>query len=83
MLGWTSLPFARLIRQRTLVVHGEADWLVPPFNARLLARILPHAQLHLVPDGHLALITSAEEIAPCHRGLPGRQLKTPLKKEFP
>jgi poly(3-hydroxyalkanoate) depolymerase len=64
MLGWTSLPFVRLIRQRTLVVHGEADWLVPPFNARLLARLLPHAELHLVPDGHLALITSAEDIGP-------------------
>jgi poly(3-hydroxyalkanoate) depolymerase len=64
MLGWTSLPFLRLIRQRTLVLHGEEDWLLPPFNARLLARLIPHAQLHLVPDGHLALITSAEEIGP-------------------
>jgi poly(3-hydroxyalkanoate) depolymerase len=64
VLGWTSLPYLRLIRQRTLVLHGEDDQLVPPFNARLLARLLPNAQLHLVPDGHLALVTSALEIGP-------------------
>jgi len=62
VLGWTSLPYLRLIRQRTLVLHGDDDQLVPPFNARLLARLLPNAQLHLVPDGHLALVTSAQEI---------------------
>ena len=64
VLGWTSLPYLRLIRQRTLVLHGTDDQLVPPFNARLLARLLPHAQLQLVPDGHLALVTSAQEIGP-------------------
>ena len=64
VLGWTSLPYVRLIRQRTLVLHGAEDQLVPPFNARLLARLLPHAQLHLVPDGHLALVTSANELGP-------------------
>jgi poly(3-hydroxyalkanoate) depolymerase len=64
VLGWTSLPYLRLIRQRTLVLHGSDDQLVPPFNARLLARLLPNAQLHLVPDGHLALVTSAQEIGP-------------------
>jgi poly(3-hydroxyalkanoate) depolymerase len=64
LLGWTTLPFLRLIRQRTLVLHGDDDCLVPPFNARLLARLLPNAQLHLVPDGHLALVTSAQEIGP-------------------
>jgi len=64
LLGWTSLPYVRLIRQRTLVVHGDDDQLVPPFNARLLARLLPNARLHLVRDGHLALVTSAEEIGP-------------------
>jgi pimeloyl-ACP methyl ester carboxylesterase len=47
-----------------LVLHGSDDQLVPPFNARLLARLLPNARLHLVPDGHLALITSAQEIGP-------------------
>jgi pimeloyl-ACP methyl ester carboxylesterase len=47
-----------------LVLHGDEDELVPPFNARLLARLLPNAQLHLVPDGHLALVTSAQEIGP-------------------
>jgi poly(3-hydroxyalkanoate) depolymerase len=62
--GWTSLPYLRLIRQRTFVLHGADDQLVPPCNARLLARLLPNAQLHLVPDGHLALVTSATETGP-------------------
>jgi pimeloyl-ACP methyl ester carboxylesterase len=64
VLGWTSIPYLRLIRQRTLVLHGEDDQLVPPFNARLLARLLPNAQVHFVPDGHLALVTSANELGP-------------------
>jgi poly(3-hydroxyalkanoate) depolymerase len=64
VLGWTSLPFLRFIRQRTLVLHGEQDCLVPPFNARLLAGLIPNAELHLVPDGHLAIVTSADELGP-------------------
>lgn len=64
VLGWTSLPYLRLIRQRTLVLHGDQDQLVPPFNAHLLARLLPNAQLHFVPDGHLALVSSATELGP-------------------
>lgn len=64
VLGWTSLPYLRLIRQQTLVLHGDEDQLVPPFNAHLLARLLPNAQLHFVPDGHLALVTSAPELGP-------------------
>lgn len=64
VLGWTSLPYIRLIRQPTLVVHGSEDGLVPPLNARILAGLLPDARTHYVEDGHLALITSADEIGP-------------------
>ena len=38
----------------TLVVHGEADRMVPPANARLLAEAIPGAQVRLYPEtGHL------------------------------
>ena len=38
----------------TLVVHGEADVMVPPGNARLLAEAIPGAELSLWPGaGHL------------------------------
>ena len=63
-LGWTSLPFLPLIRQPTLVVVGDDDPLIPTANARIMARLLPHADLHVYPDGHLGLITLVDELAP-------------------
>lgn len=63
-LGWTSLPFLPLIRQPTLVVVGDDDPLIPTANARIMTRLLPHADLHVYPDGHLGLITLADELAP-------------------
>ncbi|WP_345771931.1 poly(3-hydroxyalkanoate) depolymerase [Geodermatophilus sabuli] len=62
--GWSSLPFLRLIRQPTLVVAGDDDPIVPVVNARIMARLIPDAQLHLYAGGHLALVTEAHELAP-------------------
>ncbi|MFW3171765.1 poly(3-hydroxyalkanoate) depolymerase [Geodermatophilus sp. CPCC 206100] len=62
--GWSSLPFLRLIRQPTLVVAGDDDPIIPLVNARILARLIPDAQLHVYGGGHLALITDAPELAP-------------------
>ncbi len=61
--GWTSLPFLKLIRQPTLVLAGEDDPIVPLANARIMARLLPRAQLEVYPDGHLGLLTRAPEMA--------------------
>jgi 3-oxoadipate enol-lactonase len=42
------------IRARTLVLHGDADRVVDPRNAKLLAGRIPNAQLVIFPDlGHL------------------------------
>jgi pimeloyl-ACP methyl ester carboxylesterase len=42
------------IRARTLVVHGTADTVVDPRNAKLLAERIPRAELVLLPGlGHL------------------------------
>ena len=63
-LGWTSLPALPFIRQRTLVLSGTDDPLIPVANAHILNRLLPHARLHLYPDGHLGLVTMASELGP-------------------
>jgi poly(3-hydroxyalkanoate) depolymerase len=62
--GWSSLPFLKLIRQPTLLVMGDDDPIVPLVNARIMARLLPDARLHVYSGGHIALITEAHELAP-------------------
>jgi poly(3-hydroxyalkanoate) depolymerase len=62
--GWTSLPFLKLIRQPTLLVMGDDDPIVPAVNARIMARLIPDARLHLYQGGHIALVTEADRLAP-------------------
>jgi poly(3-hydroxyalkanoate) depolymerase len=62
--GWSSLPFLKLIRQPTLLLMGDDDPIVPLVNARIMARLLPDARLHVYRGGHIALITEAERLAP-------------------
>ncbi|WP_347058189.1 poly(3-hydroxyalkanoate) depolymerase [Blastococcus sp. HT6-30] len=62
--GWSSLPFLRLIRQPTLIVAGDDDPIIPMVNARVMARLLPNAQLHVYRGGHISLVTEADELAP-------------------
>ncbi|MCZ2826579.1 MULTISPECIES: poly(3-hydroxyalkanoate) depolymerase [unclassified Modestobacter] len=62
--GWSSLPLLRMIKQPTLVIAGDDDPIIPEVNPRLMARMIPGAQLHLYRGGHLALVTEAPELAP-------------------
>jgi poly(3-hydroxyalkanoate) depolymerase len=62
--GWSSLPLLPLLRQRTLVIGGDDDPIIPAINPRLMARLIPGAELHLYRGGHLALVTEAHELAP-------------------
>jgi poly(3-hydroxyalkanoate) depolymerase len=62
--GWSSLPLLPLIRQPTLVIAGDDDPIIPAVNPRLMARMIPGAELHLYRGGHLALVTEAQELAP-------------------
>ena len=62
--GWTSLPFLPLLRQRTLILAGDDDPLIPLANARLLRLLIPHSRLHVYHGGHLGLVTEAAELAP-------------------
>ena len=63
-MGWTSLPFLRLLRQRTLVMSGDDDPIIPLVNARLMDWLIPDSQLHVYHGGHLGLVTEAAELAP-------------------
>jgi poly(3-hydroxyalkanoate) depolymerase len=62
--GWSSLPALPLIRQPTLVVAGDDDPIIPVVNARVMARLIPNAELHVHHGGHLAMITEPDEFAP-------------------
>ena len=62
--GWTSVPFLPLLRQRTLIVSGDDDPIIPLANARLMKLLIPKARLHVFHGGHLGLITEAAELAP-------------------
>jgi poly(3-hydroxyalkanoate) depolymerase len=62
--GWTSLPFLPLLRQRTLIVAGDDDPIIPLANARLMNRLIPGSRLHVYHGGHLGLVTEAAELAP-------------------
>ena len=62
--GWSSLPWLHRIRRPTLVLTGQADAIVPPANARILAWRIPNAELDIVPDaGHLLLMDHADRAA--------------------
>lgn len=63
-VGWSSLPALPLIRQRTLILAGNDDPLIPLVNARIMRTLLPHASLHVYDDGHLGLLTAADELGP-------------------
>jgi poly(3-hydroxyalkanoate) depolymerase len=62
-VGWTSVPWLPLLRQPTLILHGDDDPLVPLVNAKIMHRLIPHSKLYIFHDGHLGLGTSARELA--------------------
>ncbi len=64
LVGWSSLPWLRRVRQPTLVLMGRDDPLVPVANGYILSRLIPSARLEIIDDGHLFLITQAESVAP-------------------
>jgi pimeloyl-ACP methyl ester carboxylesterase len=66
-VGWTSLPWLPWLRQRTLVLAGSDDPIVPVINAKILAQLIRKSKLHVVDDGHLFLVTRAVEVAPVIR----------------
>jgi poly(3-hydroxyalkanoate) depolymerase len=62
--GWSSLPLLPFIRQPALLLAGDDDPIIPLLNARIMRRLLPHAELHVYHGGHLGLLTEAAALAP-------------------
>jgi poly(3-hydroxyalkanoate) depolymerase len=62
--GWTSIPWLSCLRQRTLIVAGDDDRVVPVVNASILHRLIPRSQVHIFHGGHLGLVLQASELAP-------------------
>jgi pimeloyl-ACP methyl ester carboxylesterase len=51
---WSSLHWISTLRAPSLVIAGERDAIVPPANALMLARHLPHGRCHILPgEGHM------------------------------
>lgn len=67
-LGFTTLPLLPLIRQRTLVLTGDQDPIIPVANGRILAAGIPHAKLHVYPGGHVELVTRPSLLTPLITG---------------
>jgi poly(3-hydroxyalkanoate) depolymerase len=63
MSGWTSLPWLWSLPQPTLVLMGRDDPLVPPINGHILAGLIPNAELRMIDDGHLFIVTRPAETA--------------------
>ncbi|MGB6230528.1 MAG: alpha/beta fold hydrolase [Litorimonas sp.] len=62
MAGWSSLPIARRIRARTLILMGGADQIVPPINGLILHALYRRSRLEILDGaGHLFLLTRREE----------------------
>ncbi|MGD0301890.1 MAG: alpha/beta fold hydrolase [Bryobacteraceae bacterium] len=54
ILAWEAYSRLERINVPTLVIHGEADRLVPPANGKLIAARIPGAKLVLIPNaGHI------------------------------
>ena len=65
--GWTSLLWLRSLKQRTLVLMGEDDPIVPEINGRVLVRLIPKSRLQIMRCGHLFIVTMPRETAQAFR----------------
>ena len=60
---WTSLPWLPKMRPPTLILAGDDDPIIPPVNARIMHRLIPHSKLHIYRGGHLELAADASSLA--------------------
>jgi len=63
-IGWTSLPYLWSIKNETLILTGDDDPLIRPYNAKLLAMAIRNSQLKVVKgEGHFLFVSSAKKTA--------------------
>ncbi|VEF11049.1 alpha/beta hydrolase [Pseudomonas fluorescens] len=64
LVGWTSLLRLFRLRSRTLILIGDRDTLVQPYNAHILKRSIPQSELRVLQgEGHFFVVTSARRTA--------------------
>ncbi len=64
-MNWSSLSWLGMLNLPTLVLGGEEDPMAPPSNSRLIASVVPGAELHIVEGGgHLFPFDLPEITAP-------------------
>ena len=64
MRRWTSLPWLPRLTQRTLVLAGDDDPIIPLSNLELIAARIPNSELEVVKGGgHLFLFLRADQMA--------------------
>lgn len=64
LVGWTSLLRLFRLRSRTLILIGDRDTLVQPYNAHILKRSIPRSELRVLKgEGHFFVVTSARRTA--------------------
>ncbi|WP_409433401.1 alpha/beta fold hydrolase [Litorimonas sp. RW-G-Af-16] len=62
MVGYSTLPFIRRIRAKTLVIMGDNDHIVPVTNGYILNFALKRSKLKIIEGaGHLFLLTRRDE----------------------
>jgi poly(3-hydroxyoctanoate) depolymerase len=64
LAGYWAAPWS--VQQPTLVLTGDDDPIVPPANSRILASLIPGAQLEVIRGGgHLMIFDSPALVGPC------------------
>ena len=62
MAGYSTLPFIRRIKAKSLVIMGDKDHIVPVINGRILNFMLKRSKLKVIKGaGHLFLLTRRDE----------------------
>src|SRR5580658_9810675 len=67
IFGWEAYSRIAQITAPTLVIHGEADRLVPAANSRLIAEKIPGAKLVLIPNA--SHIFETDQPAAAHQAI--------------
>jgi pimeloyl-ACP methyl ester carboxylesterase len=63
--AWTALLWLHKLRQRTLVIAGDDDRILPLVNSRILAWRIPQARLEVIRGGgHLFLLQRPRQVVP-------------------
>lgn len=66
IVAWRSYERLPQIRQRTLVIHGDTDRLIPPSNGYLIAARIPDCQLVILPQASHIFPTDQPELTMRH-----------------